>query len=134
VKLLAWSREENVCVNDTWSETINMKSRGKCFCECYTWSDTIEYEFESTLFVWMIHDEVKLLTRGKCFCECYTWSETIEYELRGNCLLFMWMLHEVKLLMWSREEIVHVNVTWSETVNMKYKMIHEVKLLTWSRE
>jgi hypothetical protein len=32
----------------------------------------------------------------------------------------MWMLHdEVKLSTWSREEFVYVNVTWSETNNMK---------------
>jgi hypothetical protein len=32
------------------------------------------------------------------------------------------MLHEVKLIIWSREEIVYVNVTC------------EVKLLVWSQE
>jgi hypothetical protein len=31
VKLLTWSREDIVYVNVTWSEIINMKSRGNCF-------------------------------------------------------------------------------------------------------
>jgi hypothetical protein len=53
------------------------------------------------------------------------------------------MLHdEVKLIIWSRKEIVCVNVTWwCETNNMKsrgnclcYNVTCEVKLLVWSRE
>jgi hypothetical protein len=52
----------------------------------------------------------------------------------------MWMLHEGKLLTWSREEIVYVNDTWSETIKYEVErklfmwMLHEGKLLTWSRE
>jgi hypothetical protein len=76
VKLLTWSREEFVYVNVTWSETINMKSRGNCLCECYMKCEVklIIWSREEIVYVnnvtwWSETNNMK--SRVNCLCECY---------------------------------------------------------------